>query len=283
MTFINNKVYNLYADCFPDLGRKQKIKCMLRLFSRGKGGFMQRKHAGFRKSGKAVVNKGGRFWHRMLFSILAAIAIMLSVGGFSEHRMSVQASAGKAEEAKKAFGDFLGKGYRGSSTGNSYDPSVFSFCCLEIGKDQTPVLIIQNEYASHADGYICIYQYVDGKVKCMANNDRLRLLYRKSGVIALERMGGGYGARDVTYYSLDGSNRLMECAYTSILYKKDWKDQYDELRKTNGPDQYSIRDQAVTKAEFSKFKKELIKGDKNKASKVKMRKNTEENRKKYLK
>ncbi len=95
---------------------------------------MQRKHAGFRKSGKAVVNKGGRFWHRMLFSILAATAIMLSVGGFSEHRMSVQASAGKAEEAKKAFGDFLGKGYRAAVQEILMIHPYFHFAALRLGR-----------------------------------------------------------------------------------------------------------------------------------------------------
>lgn len=240
---------------------------------------MKTKGSGQWKMGK----KEGR--HRKILNIIICLFLMLGMiilpaEGFSVGRQTVQASA---KEAKKAFRDFLSKGYWGNSTGRAYDPSSISFCYMKIGVDKVPVLLEKNDAASHADGYVGIYQYLDGKVKCMGLNDIVDILYSKSGVIALEHMGGGYGARDVTYYKLDSKGLMKECASTSILYKKDWGDEYDSLRKMNGPDQYSINGKTVSKSEFSKFKKELKGSDKNKASKIKFRKNTASNRKKYVK
>lgn len=221
-------------------------------------------------------------WKRlcmMAFFILTVGTAMLAETWIPENRIAVQASEAKA---KKAFRNFLKEGRWGSNLDRTYDPSAFSFCFLKMGKDKTPVLIVKNDAASHADGYVGIYQYIEGEVRCIDVSDKVDSVYCKSGVIALQHMGGGYGTRDVTYYSLDDRNCFGECAYTSILYKKDWKDEYDGLRKMNGPDRYSVNEKSVSKAEFKKFKKKLTGGDQNVASKIKLRKNTAANRRKYI-
>ncbi len=232
-------------------------------------------------SGKMGKKAGqhGVFWNIVICFILAFGMITLPAAGSAAGSQTVQASS---KDAKKAFRDFLNKGYWGNSTDRTYDLSSLSFCYMTIGEDKTPVLLAKNDAASHADGYVGIYQYIDRKVKCMGLNDSVDILYRKSGVIALGHTGGGYGARDLTYYRLNSEGIMDECAFTSILYKKDWGDEYDSLRKMNGPDQYSINGKSVSKSEFSKYKKELKGSDKNKASKIKFRKNTASNRKKYL-
>lgn len=241
--------------------------------------FMTTKDSGFRNVGKET-GKNRKLWNIIVCFILAVGMIALPTAGFSGTSQTVQASA---SEAKKAFRDFLSKGYWGDSTDRIYDPSSISFCYMKIGENKTPVLLAKNDAASHAAGYVGIYQYIDGKVKCMGLSDSVAVLYSKSGVIALEHTGGGYGTRDVTYYRLNSGDIMEECAFTSILYKKDWKDEYDSLRKMNGPDQYSINGKSVSKSEFQKFKKEIKGRDKNKASKIKFRKNTASNRKKYVK
>ena len=240
---------------------------------------MNTKDSVFRKNQKKA-GQHRKFWNLIICFILAFGMIALPAAWSSANSQNVQASV---KDAKKAFRDFLSKGYWGDSTDGTYDPSSLSFCYITMGDGKTPVLLAKNDAASHAAGYVGIYQYIDGKVQCMGLNDRVDTLYRNSGVVALEHMGGGYGSRDVTYYRLNSEDILKECAYTSILYKKDWGDEYDSLRKMNGPDQYSINGKSVSKSEFSKFKKEMKGSDKNKASKIKFRKNTASNRKKYLK
>lgn len=240
---------------------------------------MKTKDSGFRKL-KKEAGRHRKFWDIIICFILAFGMTALPAAAGSSGRLPVQASD---RAAKIAFRDFLSKGYWGDSTDRTYDPSAISFCYMTIGENKTPVLLARNDAASHAAGYAGIYQYVDGKIKCMGLNDMFVILYRKSGAIALEHMGGGYGSRDVTYYKLNSEGIIEECAFTSILYKEDWGDEYDSLRKMNGPDQYSINGKTVSKSEFSKFKKEIRGSDKNKASKIKLRKNTASNRKKYLK
>lgn len=240
---------------------------------------MQTKDSRFGKTGKET-GMHRKFWNIMICFILAFGMAALSAAGFSAGSQTVQASA---KDAKKAFRDFLSKGCWGNGADGAYDPSALSFCYMTIGKNKTPVLLAKNNAASHGAGYAGIYQYVDGKVKCMGLHDMVYILYRKSGVIAFEDMGGGYGTRDVTYYKLDSGDVMEECAFTLVLYKKDWGDEYDRLREMNGPDKYMVNGKPVPKPEFSKFKKELKGSDKNKASKIKFRKNTASNRKKYLK
>lgn len=225
---------------------------------------------------------GWKPWRRLCmtaFFILMVGTAMLSITWVQGNRITVQASDGKA---KKAFRNFLKEGRWGANLDSTYDPSTFSFCFLKMGKDKTPVLIVENNSASHADGYVGVFQYIDGEVRCMGVSDKVDSLYRKSGVFALRHVGGGYGTRDIIYYRLDDGNCFEECAYTSILYKKDWKDEYDRLREMNGPDKYEINEKSVSKAEFQKFKKKLTGGEQNKASKIKLRKNTAANRRKYL-
>lgn len=240
---------------------------------------MQTKDSAFRKIGKKTGQRR-KIWNIIICFILAFGMAALHAAGSSAGSQTVQASA---KGAKKAFRDFLSKGYWGNSVDGAYDPSALSFCYMTIGEDKTPVLLAKNDAASHGAGYAGIYQYIDGKVKCMGLHDRVDILYRKSGIIAFEDMGGGYGTRDVTYYKLNRVGVIEECAFTSILYKKDWGDDYDSLREMNGPDQYTVNGKSVTKYEFSKFEKELKGSDKNKASKIKLWKNTASNRKKYLK
>lgn len=184
-------------------------------------------------------------------------------------------------EAKAAFDAFLQTG-RWTDSDIIYEPSELSFYYTRVGKDETPVLLAQFNEAAHAYGYVAIYQYVDGEAVCISSDDWIDILFAESGVIALGRMGGGYGATELTYYKQNDDGIFEECAYTAILSEESWGDEYEEMREMNGPDVYQIGEQDVTEEKFAAFLEEIRDGDENTASGVEFVQNTAENREKYL-
>ena len=197
---------------------------------------------------------------------------------------SMETEAASAKEAKAAFRDLLEQDPVVWADWNteSVPQDSCTFCYTTIGEVKVPILIAYSGMSSHASGYVHVYQYINGKAKLMMSGDWLDGLYRKAGVIAFGHSGGGYGTRDVWYCKLTAKNRLKECASSSILYEKDWGDSYEELRKLNGPDTYEVKGKSVSKKKFQSYIEKILNGDKNKAGKAKLVKNTAENRQKYL-
>lgn len=194
---------------------------------------------------------------------------------------STEEKTAAQKKAKRAFKKFLGKS-KVNWGGNKYPQSSFSFCYTTIGEDDTPILLVNCDASCHAEGYAGVYQYIDGKVKRMVALDWIDGIYKEGGVVALGHSGGGYGERNVFYYKLNSENVLEECAYSAVLYKEDWGQDYKDLRKMFGKDQYQIEGKSVTKKKFNSYMDEIKKESENTLEELKMHANKASTRKKYL-
>lgn len=185
----------------------------------------------------------------------------------------------KNKKAKKAFNEYMSQNeIAWPTSGNLYLKQYYSFKYIELGKKKVPVLIISCSKTCHAEEYVAVLQYIDGKVQFMFAEDWVGAIYQKCGVVAVCHSGGGYGEINTWYYSLNSKGRFgKSVAHTAILSKE-----YADMRKMFGDDKYVIGTKKVSANKFKKWIKKKTDGKKA-LSNVKLYKNTTKNRNKYLK
>lgn len=187
------------------------------------------------------------------------------------------------KKAKEAFYQYLS--HREMKWGDSYYPQdSFQFNYMEMGKNKVPCLFVQSELASHAEGYVGLFQYMEGKVVNIISLDWLGdaedifepHVYQKAGIVPINHSGGGYGEINTWYYQLDSKDVFREIAYTAIL-----SEDYAFARDDFGEDIYEIGEENVSKEEFEQFKQEQL-GSNTEVKKVAFHRNTVKNRKQLL-
>lgn len=153
----------------------------------------------------------------------------------------------KNKKAKKAFNEYMSQNkIAWPRSGNLYSKHNYSFKYIELGKKKVPVLIISCSKTCHAEEYVAVLQYIDGKVQFMFAEDWVGAIYQKCGIIAVCHSGGGYGEINTWYYSLNGKGRFgQSVAYSAILSKE-----YADMRKMFGDDKYVIGTKKVSENKF---------------------------------
>lgn len=186
--------------------------------------------------------------------------------------------------ARKKFKEYLSQSQirwgSGSDKYSIYPNTSFGFICLDMGKNKVPVMILHNGSASHSQGYVVVYQYVNGKVKEVAREDGMEEIEPEAGVFSMWHTGGGCGEKRTWYYRIISSKSLgKNFAHTAIL-----DDFYEYNRSLFGDDVYQINEKNVTKKQFNTYYKNLTKNSsKNKNVRKWLLENTESNREKYFK
>lgn len=227
---------------------------------------------------------------KIIFTLILAVTLLL--GSLAPTGMVYAASKTtntSSKAAKKAFKNFLSK----SSTATSWDSysslSDLSFICFDMGKGskKIPMMLVKNQKASHAAGYVALFQYCKGKVRKVTTLDWAEAVYPKAGIIKMCYSGGGYGEIHTYYYKVKSKNSLAkQAAYTAILRKSDFPDKkaYEQVRKMYSGDVYKINNKTSNKSKFTKWWKKQSKGsDKITNIDKKLKQNTLANRNSYFK
>lgn len=184
------------------------------------------------------------------------------------------------KKARKAFKIYL-KSTIKKTWGNrdSVKNSDFKFICLDMGTGKVPTMIVKNGSAAHYEGYVRVYQYINGKIKRITSLDWIDEIDPEAGVFAACYMGGGYGEVNRWFYKVNGKSVAKEVAYTEIL-----SEECEDMRPYLGDDVYKIGGKNTTKEKFNSYYSKLTaNSSKNKKIEKLMLKNTENNRNKYFK
>ena len=191
--------------------------------------------------------------------------------------------------ARKKFKEFLSKPSTAYNWSEFSTLSDLSFICFDVGKGKkkVPVMMATNSRATHADGYVALFQYCKGKVRKVCALDWVDAIYPKAGIFVLCHTGGGYMELNSYYYKIKSKNSLgKQVAYTAILDESSCTDvEYGAwLRKMFGNDQYQRNGKTITQTEFQKWWKKQV-NESNKITNIekKLKKNTASNRNRYFK
>ena len=167
-------------------------------------------------------------------------------------------STGK--KAIKAYQRFLGQ----DTIQWSYQKKVYAFEKIEfaladINSDGVPELLLENGYASHAEGYVAIYGYYKKKIRQIdIGADEITSYYPKSGIVEFNHYGMGgttwyrrilkntkqqdvatiqcpspYGAGDKTAYHWNKGKKEIEVSKVKF---------YRLLKKATGKKRVKIKD-----------------------------------------
>lgn len=188
--------------------------------------------------------------------------------------------------ARKKFKEYLSQPKIPWGTGeyNEYEMKNFKFICLDMGKNKVPVMILFNSAGNHGDGYIGVYQYVNGKVKEVVRKEYINEIEPEIGIFSVGYFKGG---RVYTwYYSIKNMKTIgKEIAYTFWMSEAE-REAARPIYPNIADNEYKIGKKNVTKKKFNSYYKNLIKN----SSKVKRKNvskwlldNTESNREKYFK
>ena len=195
--------------------------------------------------------------------------------------------------AKKAFKKYLDKSIgKKWSKYSRFSNSKFRFVCLDLGtgKNKVPTMFVWNSASAHFEGYIGVYQYINGKVKCINKNDWISAVYPSAGTVLTCYSGGGYGEVLTYYYStLNKKTTAKEKAFTAILSEKSFggdKEGYEWCREQFGDDVYKTGSRSVSKTEFDSYRSSTLKKNSSVISSKALRsnrlKNTKSNRNSYF-
>ena len=103
------------------------------------------------------------------------------------------------QKAIKAYTKMLSKKYYkwekySGSAYKEYDVNKtqnYDFFCIDLNKDGVKELLVCNNIASYAEGYVKIFTYKNGKVKCLLTSSCIEI-YKKSMTIAYESRHTGF-------------------------------------------------------------------------------------------
>ena len=227
------------------------------------------------------------FWKRLLSVFLAIVFLLINTG------VSQVEAATRNAAAKKAFKKYLStSNIKWRVTGTEAPGKGYLFRYMELGENKVPVLFIAYDsetgdwFPAHAEGYVYVLQYLNGKVKDVALGDWIGAIYPKSGIIATCYQGGGYGEVYSYYYKLNNKGKLKYIADTDILDDEAWG---EYSRQLHGEDKYTINSKSVSKAKFERWLSKKTNDENGELYDEIVRdgkmyiKNTKKNRNKYLK
>ncbi len=208
-------------------------------------------------------------------------------------KVSVKKMKTSSSAAKKAFKKYLDKSISKKwSKYSKFSNSNFKFVCIDLGsgKNKVPTMFVWNSASAHFEGYVGVYQYIGGKVKCINKNDWISSVYPSTGTVLTCYQGGGYGETHTWYYStLNKKTSAKNKAYTIILRESSFDDEneYEWCREQFGNDVYKIGGSRVSKSKFDSYCSSTLKRSSsvisNKALRSNRLKNTKANRNSYFK
>lgn len=166
-------------------------------------------------------------------------------------------------------------------TANTNLTKNLKFYCADMNNDGVKELFLQNTVASWGDGYIKVFIYKNGQIKCILDGHDIQI-YKRTNVI--KSTESHMGAFYTTYYKLNKRNKLVEklsCAGTDM---KEYADPIKHIEEVTDDwkiyyTSYQINKKETSYKAYKKKEKELIKYG---VKKIKWRKNTKDNRRLYL-
>ena len=176
--------------------------------------------------------------------------------------------------ALKAYSEMLSKStikwdvYKGTKYMPLRDTDEFGV--VYVDKDNVPELVVHSHYASHCDGYYCLYTYKNGKIIVYNMLDEFKYYHKKGIVIAITR---GMG-EELNNYRIFSGKKVKEYLEKNGTYG--YGNEYSNVSYHT----YLYKNKKVTKVKFQKLLKKRV-GNK-KPSKPVYYKNTAANRQNVL-
>ena len=221
----------------------------------------------------------------MKFAALALFASLLSMCLMLIWPVQVQA-ASKKQETLKAYAETLSKSmipWRGAfypvKGKTSLEDSEFGL--VYIDKDDIPELLVQARKTCHAEGYLALYTYKNGKVVEIDNmQDDFEYYPKKNMVQSIHSGTGGYER----YYEIISGTKTKHYLYSVSEKESGWDVNYDgKIKGTHYGKAASSKSwnyKKITKSKFSKLLKKRV--GKSKSVKPTFYQNTPANRKAIL-
>lgn len=159
----------------------------------------------------------------------------------------------------------------------------YKFALYDVNKDGVKELFLQNNEASHADGWARALSYHNGKTVKLGALDDITV-YKKSGVVCEYTIHQGYV--DAYYYKLQ-QGKWKQKAYTLSVATADFNSDYygKPLHKGKNITTITCKINGKKVSSYKTYKADMNKLLKNDEKTVKLtyHKNTAANREKYLK
>lgn len=182
-------------------------------------------------------------------------------------------------KARNAYKEFLSK--KSYQWGNAKKAKHYKFSIVDVNGDKVEELVVENEKACYADGYIKIFAYVGNRVKHIATGHSDFYIYKSTGIIRFdEAHTGSYMTQHLKWNGkklkvaakcegTDMQSYADEAKHTEVLWD-DYKVHYIS---------YKLGKKEVS---YKKYKKKVDKYEKDGAVKLVWTKNTKKNREKIF-
>lgn len=220
---------------------------------------------------------------RKFLVLFISFCVLVSCLFASNQAMAVDNS----KKAMEAYRQLLSKKqYQWTEDVNEFSVNTnltksLKFYCADINGDGVKELFLQNTVASWAAGYIKVFTFKKGKVRCVLDSHDIQIYKKTNAIKSSESHTGAYY---VTYYKLSKKNNLVEklsCAGTDM---KEYANPIKHIEKVSDDfkiyyTSYQVNKKEASYKAYKKKEKELIKYG---VKKIKWHKNTKNNRALYL-